>query len=81
MLRLPVCGIGKCGRSPLRLDGRAGAAGGRDRLSAGGGSDKILAIPKAATLAGRLLILDARDMRIREVRLARDPSCETCGKR
>ena len=42
---------------------------------------KILAIPNAATLAGRLLILDARDMRIREVRLARDPSCETCGKR
>lgn len=31
------------------------------------------------TLAGRLLLLDARDMQWREMRLPRDPQCPTCG--
>ncbi len=31
------------------------------------------------TLSGRLLLYDAMDMRFREVRLRRDPSCPACG--
>lgn len=31
------------------------------------------------TLTGRLLLLDARDMQWREMRLPRDPQCPTCG--
>ncbi len=32
------------------------------------------------TLAGRLLIIDALDMRFRTMRLTRDPACPVCGK-
>jgi adenylyltransferase/sulfurtransferase len=31
-------------------------------------------------LAGRLLLLDALDARVREVRIARDPACPVCGE-
>ncbi|MCL4745361.1 MAG: molybdopterin biosynthesis protein MoeB, partial [Burkholderiaceae bacterium] len=31
------------------------------------------------TLAGRLLLLDARTMQIESIMIARDPSCEVCG--
>jgi len=31
------------------------------------------------TLAGRLLLVDALDARVREVRIARDPACPLCG--
>ena len=30
-------------------------------------------------LVGRLMLIDARDARVREVRLARDPACPVCG--
>ncbi|MDQ3732147.1 MAG: hypothetical protein M3329_09390, partial [Pseudomonadota bacterium] len=33
------------------------------------------------TLAGRLLLIDARRMDIRAVRLKRDPDCPVCGRR
>ena len=33
------------------------------------------------SLAGRLLLVDALDARVREVRLARDPACPLCGDR
>jgi adenylyltransferase/sulfurtransferase len=33
------------------------------------------------TLAGRLLLIDARSMDIRAVRLAKDPNCAVCGAR
>ena len=42
---------------------------------------KILANPEAETLAGRLLLADARGMRIREVKIPRDPACAVCGKK
>jgi adenylyltransferase/sulfurtransferase len=31
------------------------------------------------TLAGRLMLVDARDARVREVRIERDPACPLCG--
>ena len=31
------------------------------------------------SLAGRLLLVDARDMHVRELQLARDPACPACG--
>ena len=33
------------------------------------------------TLAGRLLMIDARSMEFRTVRIARDPTCQACGTR
>lgn len=39
---------------------------------------RIAATPDAPTLAGRLLLLDARDMRVREVRLNKDAECPVC---
>jgi adenylyltransferase/sulfurtransferase len=33
------------------------------------------------SLAGRLLLIDALDARVREVRFARDPQCSLCGER
>jgi len=35
---------------------------------------------EGATLSGRLLLYDAMDMKFREVRLRRDPSCPACGE-
>ena len=39
---------------------------------------KVLAIPQGRSLVGRLLLIDARAMRIREVRMPKDPSCAVC---
>jgi len=39
---------------------------------------KLLA-PTGTSLAGRLLMLDARSMEWNEVRVARDPGCPVCG--
>ena len=39
---------------------------------------KLLA-PTGTSLAGRLLMLDARSMEWNEVRVARDPGCTVCG--
>lgn len=36
-------------------------------------------LDKGTTLSGRLLLYDAMDMRFREVKLRRDPSCPACG--
>jgi adenylyltransferase/sulfurtransferase len=41
---------------------------------------KILA-GAGETLRGRLLIVDALDMRIRELAVPRDPSCPVCAAR
>ena len=38
-----------------------------------------LAIGKGATLVGRLLLLNALDMKFRELKLRRDPECPVCG--
>jgi sulfur-carrier protein adenylyltransferase/sulfurtransferase len=38
-----------------------------------------LILKAGETLAGRILILDARGMRFREIRLKRDPECPVCG--
>jgi adenylyltransferase/sulfurtransferase len=38
-----------------------------------------LILGKGTTLAGRLLLVDALNMRFREVRLRRNPDCEICG--
>ena len=40
---------------------------------------KILAAPSLQTLAGRLLLLDARGTRLREIKVPRDPQCKVCG--
>ena len=40
---------------------------------------KILAAPDLQTLAGRLLLLDARGTRLREIKVPRDPQCKVCG--
>ena len=42
---------------------------------------KILANPESESLAGRLLLADARGMRIREIKVPRDPECKVCGGR
>ena len=42
---------------------------------------KLIAMPTAKTLVGRLLLLDARDMRWREITLPRDEHCEVCHAR
>lgn len=39
---------------------------------------KIIAMPKAKTLAGRLLLIDARTMHIREIKLPQDKQCPVC---
>lgn len=39
---------------------------------------KIIAMPDAKSLLGRLLLLDARDMRWRDISLLRDPQCAVC---
>lgn len=42
---------------------------------------KILANPELSGLTGRLLLADARGMRMREIKAPRDPECKVCGKR
>jgi adenylyltransferase/sulfurtransferase len=42
---------------------------------------KIIAAPQLPTLGGRLLLIDARMMRIREVKLPQDPRCAVCAGR
>ena len=39
---------------------------------------KVLAMPKTSSLLGRLLLIDARSMRLRTVRVAKDPDCAVC---
>ncbi|MGI9337736.1 MAG: HesA/MoeB/ThiF family protein [Gammaproteobacteria bacterium] len=39
---------------------------------------KLIAMPQAPTLAGRLLLIDARAMQIREIKLPQDPKCPVC---
>ena len=42
---------------------------------------KILANPELGGLTGRLLLADARGMRIRAIKAPRDPRCAVCGNR
>lgn len=39
---------------------------------------KVIAMPKSQTLAGRLLLIDARAMQIREIKLPQDKECPVC---
>ena len=42
---------------------------------------KILANPELGGLTGRLLLVDARGMRVRTIKTPRDPRCKVCGNR
>lgn len=42
---------------------------------------KLLANPELPGLTGRLLLTDARGMRMREIVVPRDPQCVVCGRR
>ena len=39
---------------------------------------KIIAMPESRTLAGRLLLIDAKTTNIREIKLPQDPKCPVC---
>ena len=39
---------------------------------------RLIAMPKSTGLVGRLLLLDARDMRWRDIGVPRDPACDVC---
>jgi len=66
-------------RPQLKRGWGPGRAPRRDRGGAGDGSHQAPARDRRA-LIGRLMTYDALGMRVREVRLRRDPKCPVCGE-
>ncbi len=71
----PAAQVQNCAEAGVfgALPGIVGATQALEALKA------LIDIPEGRSLAGRLLLLDALEMRWREVELRRDPECPVCG--
>ena len=77
LLRLPVP-AGRGGRGgALRRDGSVLAAGGHRRRLQAAEALKLMAAA-GRSLAGRLMLIEALDMDIHTIRIARNPQCPVC---